>query len=328
METMHNKIKRPIFVVGSPRSGTSILTWCLGQHPNILAVPESNWMGDFVANTAVVYQVGAARGHLSILSAMDISRDELLANFGRTINDLILSHQSDLEKTRAAIPTLPEFMRRSCPSPKMRWVDGTPEYSFHIYALKKLFPEAVFIHVLRNVGDVVRSILNLHRLAGVRLVANEEEAYRYWIRTVNACVVAERAYGGKVVHRTRYTDLIEKPEPTIRSLLEFLGEPYTAKCLEPLAHRINSSDVPADFIAADPATDAAIVEEATRLSGDVEENEQPAEASRATIQEMEDAFAQRVQYMATLESQYQGALQLVRKLEQAESSSVPSCGSR
>src|SRR5256886_11509548 len=59
---MQNKVNRPIFVVGSPRSGTSILTWCLGQHPNIFAVPESNWMGDFVVNTAVVHQVGAARG--------------------------------------------------------------------------------------------------------------------------------------------------------------------------------------------------------------------------------------------------------------------------
>ncbi len=122
---MQNKVNRPIFVVGSPRSGTSILTWCLGQHPNIFAVPESNWMGDFVVNAAVVHQVGAARGHLSILSAMDISRDELLANFGRTIDDLILSHRLDLEKTRAAIPSLPEFMRRSLPEVRTRWVDGT-----------------------------------------------------------------------------------------------------------------------------------------------------------------------------------------------------------
>ena len=136
-------------------------------------------MGDFVVNAAIVHQVGAARGHLSILSAMDISLDELLADFGGTINDLILSHRPDLEKTRAAIPSLPEFMRRSLPGPKMRWVDGTPEYSLYIYALRKLFPEAVFIHVLRDVRDVVRSMLNLHRLAGVHLVASEEEAYRY-----------------------------------------------------------------------------------------------------------------------------------------------------
>src|SRR5204863_12735 len=37
-------INKPIFVVGSPRSGTSILTWCLGQHPNIVPLPESGWI--------------------------------------------------------------------------------------------------------------------------------------------------------------------------------------------------------------------------------------------------------------------------------------------
>ncbi|SRR6266550_572959 len=49
---------RPIFVVGSTRSGTSILTWCLGQHPSVLAVPESNWMGDLAIDLAMRYPVG------------------------------------------------------------------------------------------------------------------------------------------------------------------------------------------------------------------------------------------------------------------------------
>jgi hypothetical protein len=45
-------------------------------------------------------------------------------------------------------------------------------------------------------------------------------------------------------------------------IFAFLEDPYTAKCLEPLKERINSSTVPADFKADDPATDPAIVEEA------------------------------------------------------------------
>jgi hypothetical protein len=312
---MQSRINRPVFVVGSPRFGTSILTWCLGQHPNIFAVPESNWMGDFVVNVAVVHQSGAARGHLSILSAMDISRDELLANFGRTINDLILSHRLDLERTRAAIPSLPEFMRRSLPGAKTRWVDGTPEYSLHIYALKKLFPEAVFIHVLRDVRDVVRSMLNLHRLAGVQLVANEEEAYRYWLRTVKACVRAERAYGSNVVRRFPYDALINHPEPAIRSTLDFIGEAFCPRCLEPLSCQINSSDVPPDFVAEDPATDRRIVEEAANLYLELQNTPELTESSSAATDEMAAGFDQRVQHFASVEDQLRNAVRTIKTLE-------------
>src|ERR1700758_4187433 len=99
---MEKEINKPIFVVGSPRSGTSILTWCLGHHPNVFPVPESNWMGDFAVNVAIAHQIGSARGEYSILSAMDLGADELLAAFGRTINELVLRHRSHLESKRAA----------------------------------------------------------------------------------------------------------------------------------------------------------------------------------------------------------------------------------
>src|SRR5215467_1712010 len=97
---MQGSINKPIFVVGSPRSGTSILVWCLGHHPNLFPVPESNWMGDFAVNVAVAHQIGSARGEYSILSAMDIRNEEFFAAFGRTINDLVVGHRKDLEINR------------------------------------------------------------------------------------------------------------------------------------------------------------------------------------------------------------------------------------
>src|SRR5213079_69806 len=103
---MQDQMNKPVFVVGSPRSGTSILTWCLGQHPNIFPVPESSWMGDFAANLAISYETGAARGEYSILSAMDVDRDEFFASFGQTINDLIISHREDLERKRQEKPSM------------------------------------------------------------------------------------------------------------------------------------------------------------------------------------------------------------------------------
>jgi Sulfotransferase family len=304
------KSAKPIFVVGSPRSGTSILTWCLGHHPNLFPVPESNWMGHFAVNIAVAYQTGTARGDYSTLSAMDVGRDEFFAVFGRSINELILGHRKDLEIKREAKCIELKLDRRwldassTAGGPKTRWVDGTPEYSLYICGLRKLFPHALFIHIFRDVHTVVRSMLNFHRVAGVRLVPNEQEAYRYWLRTVSACLEAEQAYGPNVVYRIRYADLIDHAESAMRSLFAFLHEPYTAKCLEPLLQRINSSEVSPDFKSEDPATDLAIVEEAQRLSTEIEKSSQPSGSSQAAVEKVEGAFNKRIEYMAALDSRY------------------------
>jgi hypothetical protein len=297
-------------------------------------------MGDFAVNVAAGYQVGAARGIFSILSAMGISRDEFFFHIGRSINSLVLEHRCDLDRTRlitavqrllkeeglylgeatgeldaatnAAIrqygiangvlySELVDSLRTAASDSeyKRRWVDQTPEYSFHICGLRKLFPCALFIHIVRDVDSVVRSMLNFHRIAGTHVVANEEEAYKYWLRTVRACLKAEEAYGPHVVYRLRYSTLVENAESALRSLLDFLGEPYSAKCLAPLSERINSSNVPPDFKSDDPAIDPAIVEEARRLSAEIEQTSQPSKHSPAVADELEAEFGARVKYIAT-----------------------------
>jgi hypothetical protein len=90
----------PIFIVGSFPSGTSILSWCLGQHPNILMQEESNWIGPFAVDVGMAYELGTLRGELAQLSAMNVQREEFFAIFGSSINKLILNHRRDLELKR------------------------------------------------------------------------------------------------------------------------------------------------------------------------------------------------------------------------------------
>ena len=163
-------------------------------------------MGDLAIDLAIRYQIGAARGDRSVLSAMDIQSDEFFASFGQSVNDLILKHREDLERkrtiervqralkdqrfdyseiTREMSGDLTALIRwyqlrnglevngqlnaktlgaleipPSEPGPKTRWLDQTPEYSMNICGLRKLFPQALFIHIVREVADVVRSLLN------------------------------------------------------------------------------------------------------------------------------------------------------------------------
>ena len=87
----------PIFVVGSPRSGTSVLTWSLAQHPNILVQEESVWMGPLAYQMELAYRMGTARGERSQLSALGVSRSRYFGAFGKAIHRLIIDHRGNLE---------------------------------------------------------------------------------------------------------------------------------------------------------------------------------------------------------------------------------------
>ena len=298
---------KPIFIVGSQRSGTSILTWCLGQHPNIIPLDESNGLGNLTIALGICYQTKIGLSAESLWTALNVKKGEFFSGFGRTINELILRHKVDLERRRwqeAAGPNVSPDRFVTGQSAKTRWVDGTPEYSFHIYGLRQLFPDARFIHIVRDVTAVVRSMLNFHRLAGVKLVANEQEAYDRWYRAVSACLLAEQAYGPRVIFRLQYSELVNESEVSLRGLLDFLGEPYAAECLLPLRERINSSNVPPDFRLGDPDSDPEIIERAIRLNAKIATSPQPSASSSIAADKLETEFKERVQYVAALDNAY------------------------
>lgn len=307
VSTSHLIKARPIFIVGSPRSGTSILSWCLGQHSNILVQEESSWIGPLTIQMEIAYRVGTARGERSQLSALGVARENYFAVFGEAIDNLILEHRGIFEqrcRSEAQTKSLAEGgagkprptpagfqIARTEADPKRRWVDGTPEYSFYIHPLAKLFPGARFIHVVRDVAAVVRSMLTFQRTGGSALVQNEQGAYDYWLRSVRACLAAEEAYGSKRVRRVMHSDLICKPESALRRILDFLEEPFEPSCLEPLSETINSSRVPIEFDPTDPKTDPSLRAAARELSERIQHPAPELPANPHALADLEKQFS-------------------------------------
>jgi len=256
------------------------------------------------------------------LSSVGIQEDKFFAHFGDAIHRLTLRHRKRIEEDLdegglyGFRDVHPGFKTERAESePKLRWVDGTPEYSFHICGLRKLFPKALFIHLVRDVSSVVPSMMNFYRVDGRHLVANEQEAYEYWLRAVRACVQAEKAYGSKVIYRLRYSDLITNSKAAIRSVLKFLGEPYSAACLKPLREKINSSRVSGNFRTGGACANPSLVEEAELLSTELQEKPPRSDPSVLVAQKMEANFAQRVQYFENLDFEYRRAQTIVSQLQ-------------
>jgi hypothetical protein len=258
---------------------------------------------------------------------MLITRDQLFQTVGDAVNEMILRQRSIYEAASAEVaqargtPPHPAFLLARNPNdPKGRWVDGTPEYSLSAFALRILFPEARFIHILRDARAVVRSLMRFSDLAGYQLAKTEEEAYRYWLRTTRACVAAGRAFGSDVVHRVRYRDLVEAPQASLRSCLEFLGETYSADCLMPLKEKINSSDVLAGFDPADERTDPALREEAHEFFEALDAEEPPRISAAEVSTQLETKFLEQAHFVAWAECeltrrQEMERLEVERRLE-------------
>ncbi|GLQ48011.1 hypothetical protein GCM10007862_30620 [Dyella lipolytica] len=278
-------------------------------------------MGEFAIGTGVRYQTGNQHGDRSQLTALGVDREAFFKTFGDAIDAMIHRHRPRQEQNckRSARENPAQVdsafnISRSDVEPKSRWVDGTPEYSFYIYGLTLLFPHARFVHIVRDVRSVVDSMLNFKQSACKELVKTEQQAYEYWLRTVQACVQAERALGPRVVHRLRYDDLVHRPEWAIRGVLEFLGEPFMAPCIEPLARRINSSEVPNGFCAVDPRTNPAVVEQAIRLSEQLQRPFEEGPLSPGELADLKARFDRRVAFMSELDTEYALGQEKVCKL--------------
>lgn len=104
---------------------------------------------------------------------------------------------------------------------KPRWGEKTPANSEYWRVIHKGFPDARFVHVVRDGRDCALSMIRAR--FGPKLVYT---AAARWAHYVGLMQQMKQELGGAKVHEIRYADLVTDPEQTLRSLCHFLGEPH------------------------------------------------------------------------------------------------------
>lgn len=236
----------PVFIIGSYRSATSALTWALGQHPNLFPLEETHFLYKLAVDLENLYELGSAQGEHSFLGLARYAPTDFRRYFGDACNRMVQDARSRIVRHCMEIRLRDQTrenpnikLRRGWAQPKRRWVDGTPENSHFVLPLINLFPEARFIHVLRNPRRVATSLMNFSTMGAHDY--EEECAYRTWIHLVRNAALSEQALGGDRVMRLMHEDLVESPQDALAKCLNFIGEKYHADCLLPLREKINSS---------------------------------------------------------------------------------------
>ena len=184
--------ERPIFVIGSPRSGTTLLRMILDSHPRISCGEETHFLRELEPITG---------RHWRMLEPYGFPK----AYWVERIRALYSGFQADYLARRG----------------KVRWAEKDPTYTLHLAYIGELFPDALYVHLVRDGHDVVASYRDRWGYRSAVRVARGE-----WQRYVTAARALRDGPAADRYHELRYEDLVADPEAILRPLFGFLGEAW------------------------------------------------------------------------------------------------------
>jgi len=201
---------QPIFIVGFPRSGTTMVEQTLTAHPKISAGDELPTINEIT----------------NILPRM---LNSPLA-YPEAFADLWLGDQAEaLDNLRDYY--LQRARQLGAIGKGAAWfTDKMPLNEMHLGLIGLIFPEAPIIHLLRHPLDVVLSVFSNHLTHGFYCAYDLETIARHYVLVME---LVER-YRTEMTLRylpVRYEDIVEDQEANVRRMLAFIGAPFDRRCL-------------------------------------------------------------------------------------------------
>lgn len=207
---------QPIFIVGFPRSGTTLLEQMLGSHTDILAGDELQYVQyltdklPFILNSALSYPEAL---------------DELTT--GDQIDSVVHLRNYYIEQVAKS-----GLMQQK---PDARWfTDKMPGNDLHLPLLHMCWPKSLLIHVVRHPLDVMVSMLGRHMGHGWLCSASLESAAIHYVRSMDLVRDYRNSWFGNddaILSEVRYEELITGAEPIIRDLLHTIGVAWDGNCM-------------------------------------------------------------------------------------------------
>jgi tetratricopeptide (TPR) repeat protein len=209
-------VSEPLFIVGFPRSGTTLVEQMLAAHPNIHAGGEL--IGLNLIESTIAARLGVATPYPDCLDALTQP-----SNHG--VLQELREHYRHLAREVGAVTA------------ESRWfTDKMPLNETHLGLIQLLFPRSPVLHLVRHPLDVVLSCFANELTHGKQCAFRIETAAFHYFQVMEL-VEQQVAELNLRYRRIRYEDLLANPEAELRALFEFVGEPWDPRCLE--FHRVS-----------------------------------------------------------------------------------------
>lgn len=206
---------KPIFIGGCRRSGTTMLGSMLGASPHGICIPEAQFVINIYRQIPKIMVRPVDPTGILPLLRRDI-RFRLWRLDDGGLEGYLGNHFCGYEELIKKIVLKYSSNQRT--PPLQYWVDHTPTTLKNITMLIDIFPEARFIHIVRDGRAVAASLFGT--IWGPKTI---HTAAQYWLKELAYCLSAEVRYGPQRIMRVRYEDVLFSPEYSLRKVCSFCG---------------------------------------------------------------------------------------------------------
>lgn len=211
----------PFFIIGCPRSGTTLFQLLIDKHPRICIPPESALFinfGPYLASTEIDF---SNRRNKELLASA-ILEHHFIKNWFLDIKTEELA-ADNIRDSRSFVNALFNHYQRKFG--KSRWGEKTPQHAFCADHIVNVFPDAKFIHLVRDGRDVAESTRRV--FIGPQSIFNIARRWKFYVDHI--ADLAKNLPQEQFL-QVRYEDLITDTETVLKSVYSFLGEETTVDC--------------------------------------------------------------------------------------------------
>ena len=220
----------PIFIVGCPRSGTTLLQHMLDAHPAVAIAPETRFVRHFWFQREQYGPLDNDDNYRALIQAL-LERAASI-KMELDVDDFCVAAQS-IERS---YPNL--FNLLLCHFGKKQAVlrvgEKTPQHLLHMQTLQEFFPQARFIHIIRDPRAVVSSWRKVPWSRGS--IHGDARVWQRYMATAQQFPPTNGA-----LHTLHYEALITNPEASLQAICDFLDLPFDKAMLN--YHRKNQEKV-------------------------------------------------------------------------------------
>lgn len=222
-QNKQKSLSPPVFIVGSGRSGTTLLRSLLNASEQILFPYES----DFIARAYPFYQ---DKQHFSEQDYRQLVklfvRNSQKRGWHMTESYLLSSLKEVSPQTFSEVnSTIYEAYLKQEGLENLQWGIKTPVLIASLDRITSVFPNAKIVHIVRDGRDVYLSYQNIHKHSPEQEKfgpKNTLQTALYWVDGLRRIETFQK----RQIYNLRYEDLLTSPESELKNLFAFLEIKY------------------------------------------------------------------------------------------------------